>query len=362
MKAIGNVNRVISKKIAGMECTRQRDIDRLMLELDGTPNKGRLGANAILGVSLAAARLAASVLGRPLFEYIGELSGNKPALLPVPQLNIINGGRHAGQENDIQEYMIMPVGAKSFSEALRISAEVYHRLGEMIEERFGARGRLIGDEGGFVPHLRSVQERLEIIMKAVETAGYEDKVVLAIDSASSEFFRDGIYTIGSRRFRTGELVDFYAELCAVYPVASLEDGMAEDDWDGWVELTNRIGNSVQIVGDDLLVTNTERIRKAIRLKAANSALIKVNQIGTLTETLEAIKTARENGWSAVVSHRSGETEDSFIADLVVGVNSGQSKFGAPARSDRNAKYNRLLRIEEALGPRAGYPGRDFRKV
>ncbi len=362
LKAVKNVNMIIAKKIVGMDCTEQREIDRRMMELDGTENKGRLGANAILPVSLAAARLAAMALGRPLFEYIGELSGNRPDTLPVPQMNIINGGRHAGQENEIQEYSIMPVGAKDFAEALRMAAETYQNLGRLLKRRFGAMGLLIGDEGGFVPDLKSEQERLEVITGAIERAGYGGKIVLAIDAASSEFFRKGAYTIGSRGFSPGELVDFYSELCSVYPVASLEDGMAQDDWKGWTELTKALGRRVQIIGDDFLVTNTKRIAKAIGLRAANSVLIKANQIGTLTETLEAIGMARGGGWTSVVSHRSGETEDCFIADLAVGVNAGQGKFGAPARSDRNAKYNQLLRIEEALGSRARYPGRGFRKV
>jgi enolase len=273
-------------------------------------------------------------------------------------LNVINGGKHAGQENDVQEHMIMPIGAKNFKEAIRMGSETYHNLKKILKSKFGSDGTLIGDEGGFAPSkISNVYDRLEIMTQAIESAGYTtDRIKFAIDAASSEFFKDGTYTVGDKKMSSGEMVDFWADVVSKYPIISLEDGMAEDDWEGWTELVSKIGNEVQIVGDDLLVTNTKRIKQGIDMKASNSVLIKLNQIGSVTETLDAIKMAYNAGWTAVVSHRSGETEDPFIADLVVGVNSGQSKFGAPARSDRNAKYNQLLRIEENLGEKAKYGG------
>jgi len=354
-KAVDNVNRIIMPKLVGADVSDQRNLDKMMLDLDGTKNKSKLGANAILPVSMAACCAAAKERGLWVYEYIGKAFGVKPDTLPVPQLNVINGGKHAGMENDPQEHMIMPVGAESFKEALRMAAETYHNLSKLLKKEFGARGTLVGDEGGFVPPIKKVGERLEIMTKAVEAAGYTTKQVkFALDPASSEFFEKGAYTIGDKRMSSGEIVDFYADLVSTYPLVSIEDGMAEDDWEGWVEMTGELGDKIQIVGDDLLVTNTERISKAVRMKAVNSVLIKLNQIGTVSETLEAIQMAYKAGWTAVVSHRSGETEDSFIADLVVGVNSGQSKFGAPARSDRNAKYNQLLRIEENLRKSARY--------
>lgn len=359
LKAVGNVG-VIAKKIVGMDAEKQREIDRVMLELDGTENKGKLGANAILPVSIACLKAAAAAKGKRVFEYVGELAGVDACVLPVPQLNVMNGGKHAGQENDVQEHMLMPVGAKSYREALQMSCETYQALKKILKKKFGARGTLVGDEGGFVPPVANVEGRLELMAQAAREAGWEKEIVFALDCASTEFYKDGVYTIGDKRFSSGELADYYAQLVARFPVVSIEDGMSEDDWEGWVELTRKIGGKTQVMGDDLLVTNVKRIKKAAELKAVNSALIKVNQIGTVSETLDAIAEARKNGWTAVVSHRSGETEDAFIADLVVGVNGGQSKFGAPARSDRNAKYNELLRIEEALGAKAKYLGRKFR--
>ena len=354
-KAVENVRRVIAPKLIGMDVSDQRNLDKVLCELDGTKNKGVLGANAILPVSMSACCAAAKERGLWIYEYIGKISGFNPGTLPVPMLNIINGGKHAGMENDPQEHMIMPVGAKTFKEAMQMSAETYHQLGKILKKELGARGALIGDEGGFVPPLKTVGERLDIMTKAIENAGYTTKQIkFALDPASSEFFDKGKYTIGTKKMSSSDMIEFWADLVDIYPIISLEDGMAEDDWTGWTELTEAIGRKVQIVGDDLLVSNTERIERGIKEKAANSVLIKLNQIGTVSETLDAIKMAYNAGWTAVVSHRSGETEDSFIADLVVGVNAGQSKFGAPARSDRNAKYNQLLRIEENLRKSARY--------
>lgn len=362
LKAVENVNKKIVPKIIGLDCGFQESIDTLMIKLDSTENKGKLGANAILPVSMAVARAGAAARGLPLYVYIGELYGVTPHLLPVPMCNVINGGKHAGQENSIQEHMLMPTGAKTFREGIRMVSESYHNLAKILKKKFGATGILIGDEGGFAPaQVIDVSERLDLMLEAVAAAGYEGKMKIALDPASSEFFYDGTYKIGEKSFSGGEMVDFYVDLCSRYPIVSIEDGLAEDDWDSWVEMTRKLGGNVQIVGDDLFVTNTKRIKKGLSLNAANSVLIKLNQIGSVTETLNAIKMAQDNGWTAVVSHRSGETEDAFIADLVVGTNAGQIKTGAPARSDRTAKYNQLLRIEEELGDDAEYPGIDFRE-
>jgi len=355
LKAVGNVNKIISKKIIGMDCTKQGEIDNALLEIDGTENKGRLGANAMLPVSMAAVKTGAAEFSMPLYEYIGILFGVKPNLLPAPMCNVINGGKHAGQENSIQEHMLMPIGAKSFSEGIRMAAETYHCLKDMLKKKFGAGATLIGDEGGFAPkELRTVEERLDIMSEALKQAGYENEISFTLDPAASEFFKDGVYIVEGKRMNGTEMVDFYADLVKTYPIVSIEDGLAEDDWQSWQEMVKKLGRKIQIVGDDLFATNTKRIQKGIELNAANSVLIKLNQIGTITETLNAIRMAFDNKWTAVVSHRSGETEDSFIADLVVGVNAGQIKTGAPARSDRNAKYNQLLRIEEELGSKAKY--------
>lgn len=360
LQAVENVNKIIAPKIVGKLCTRQKEIDNVMIDLDGTDNKDKLGANAVLSVSMAVCKAGAAAKGLSLYEYVGELFGLTPFRLPVPMCNVINGGKHAGQENSIQEHMLMPVGATGFTEGIRMISECYHHLASLLKKKFGAGGVLIGDEGGFAPaQIVDVNERLDLMLVAVKNAGYEGMMKIALDPASSEFFYDGIYKIGDKSFSGGEMVDFYVDLCKTYPIASIEDGLAEDDWDSWVEMTKKLGNSIQIVGDDLFVTNTKRIQKGIELNAANSVLIKLNQIGSVTETLNAIKMAHDHGWTAVVSHRSGETEDSFIADLVVGTNSGQIKTGAPARSDRNAKYNQLIRIEEALGDKAEYPGINF---
>ena len=361
LKAVKNVNKTIAPKLLGLDPIAQETIDNIMLKIDGTDNKDTLGANAILPVSMAVCKAGAASKGLALFEYVGELFGVIPHMLPVPMCNVINGGKHAGQENSIQEHMLMPTGAKSFSEGIQMISESYHHLAKLLKEKFGAGGALIGDEGGFAPaQMNVVDDRLDLMLKAVEKAGYAGMMKIAMDPASSEFFYDGTYKIGKKSFSGGEMVDFYVDLCKKYPIVSIEDGLAEDDWDSWVEMTKKLGTEVQIVGDDLFVTNTKKIQKGIELGAANSVLIKLNQIGSVTETLDAIKMAQDQGWTAVVSHRSGETEDSFIADLVVGTSAGQIKTGAPARSDRNAKYNQLLRIEEELEDEAEYPGIDFR--
>lgn len=363
LKAVKNVNKKIAPKLIGLDCRHQETIDNIMLKLDGTENKDNFGANAILPVSMAVTKAGAAAKGITLYSYIGELFGVIPHKLPVPMCNVINGGKHAGQENSMQEYMLMPTGAKNFSEGIRMVSESYHYLAKILKEKIGAVGALVGDEGGFAPpQIVDINERFDLMLTAVENAGYDDMMKIALDPASSEFFYDGIYKIGKKSYSSGEMVDLYVDLCKKYPIVSIEDGLAEDDWDSWVELTKKLGTKVQIVGDDLFVTNTKRIQKGIELDAANSVLIKLNQIGSVTETLNAIKMTIDQGWTAVVSHRSGETEDTFIADLVVGISSGQIKTGAPARSDRNAKYNQLIRIEEELGEKAEYPGIDFRLI
>ena len=363
LNAVKNVNKIIAPKLIGLDPVAQETIDNIMLKLDGTDNKDKFGANAILPVSMAVTKAGATSKGLALFEYIGEMFGVVPHMLPVPMCNVINGGKHAGQENSIQEHMLMPTGAKNFSDGIRMVSESYHHLAKLLKNKFGAGAILTGDEGGFAPaQVTDVEERLDLMLKAVENAGYGDLMKIAMDPASSEFFYDGTYKIGKKSFSGGEIVDFYVDLCKKYPIVSIEDGLAEDDWDSWAEMVKKLGTSIQIVGDDLFVTNTKRIQKGIEIGAANSVLIKLNQIGSVTETLNAIKMAHDQGWTAVVSHRSGETEDNFIADLVVGTSSGQIKTGAPARSDRNAKYNQLIRIEEELADKAESPGVDFRMV
>jgi enolase len=353
--AVRNVNEIIAPEIINYPVTDQAAIDQIMLDLDGTPNKEKLGANAILGVSLACAKAAAEYLQLPLYRYIG---GTNAKDLPVPMMNILNGGKHADNTVDIQEFMIMPTGASTWAEALRMCAEVYHNLAKVLKSK--GLSTAIGDEGGFAPNLKTSEETIEVILEAIEQAGYKagEQFMIALDPAASELFDDGKYVFkGEGVTRTSEqMVDYYESLVNKYPIISIEDGMAEDDWEGFKMLTERIGDRVQIVGDDLYVTNPERVRKGIKMGATNSVLIKLNQIGTLTETLDTIETAKRAGWTAVVSHRSGETEDTFIADLVVAVNAGQIKTGAPARSERVAKYNQLLRIEEDLGDVARYPG------
>ena len=354
LKAVDNVNNVISKKLSGLNCENQKKIDELMINLDGTDNKSNLGGNAIIGVSMAVCKAGAFHKNMRLFEYVKEISGSKKLSLPIPQLNIMNGGKHAGIENDIQEHMIIPVKFKSFSEALRAGVEVYHALGKLLKEKFGSQGTLLGDEGGYVPKIDNVDGRLELIDKAINSLGYKNKIFMALDCAASEFFYSDYYKIKDKNYSPGELIDFYRDLVKKYKIISVEDGMAEDHWNGWKQMNKELGNKIQIVGDDLLVTNVSRIEQGVEDKACNALLLKVNQIGTVTEAIDAAKLSFKNKWNVVVSHRSGETEDSFIADLVVGLNANQSKFGAPARSERTAKYNRLLKIEEELGKKAGF--------
>ncbi len=356
-KAVANVNDVIAPKLRGRDARQQEAIDRLLIELDGTPAKKRLGANALLGVSLAVAKAAAAASGEPLFRALG---GNKAVTLPVPMMNILNGGAHADSSVDLQEFMVVPVGARSFADGLRMGTEVFHTLKRVLHER--GLGTAVGDEGGFAPNLQSNEEALEVIMQAIERAGYAPgrQIAIALDPAMSELFDDGVYVFrksdGSRR-TAAEMADFWARWVEKYPIVSIEDGLAEDDWDGWQALTKRLGKRVQLVGDDLFVTNARRLRQGIETQVGNSILIKLNQIGTLTETLETIALAREAGYSTVISHRSGETEDATIADLAVATNAGQIKTGSPCRGERTAKYNQLLRIEELLGKRAVYPGK-----
>jgi enolase len=354
--AVDHVNEDIRTALVGWEAMEQREIDLQMVDLDGTDNKGRLGANAILGVSLAVAKAAADELGVPLYRYVG---GTNAHVLPVPMLNVLNGGAHADNNVDFQEFMIMPVGAAGFREALRWGAETYHVLKAVLHER--GLSTAVGDEGGFAPDLGSNEEALQLLVEAVERAGFApgDDVALALDVASTEFFEDGTYRLAGegRDLSPSELVGLLTELGGKYPIVSIEDGCAEEDWDGWAELTKALGDRLQLVGDDLFVTNVDRLSRGVEAGVANSILIKVNQIGTLTETLDAVALAARSGYTSVMSHRSGETEDTTIADLAVATNCGQIKSGAPARSDRVAKYNQLLRIEDDLGEAAAFPGR-----
>ncbi|MDM0625600.1 phosphopyruvate hydratase [Clostridium perfringens] len=356
-KAVANVNDTIAEEIIGLNVLDQAYIDKTLIELDGTKNKGKLGANAILGVSLAVAQAAANYLGMPLYQYIGGVNAK---VLPVPMMNIINGGSHADNSVDIQEFMIMPVGFDCFERAVRACAEVYHALKKTLNSKGYSTG--VGDEGGFAPNLKSNAEAIEVILEAIEKAGYEPgkEFFIAIDAASSEYYKNGKYVLEheGKTLTAAEMVDFFEDWVNKYPIISIEDGMAEEDWEGWKLMTERLGKKVQLVGDDLFVTNTERLKTGIEKGIANSILIKLNQIGTLTETLNAIEMANRAGYTAVVSHRSGETEDTTIADLVVAVNAGQIKTGAPARSERVAKYNQLIRINEELGEVAEYRGRN----
>ena len=361
LKAVANVNGVIARKLKGKACDTPA-LDQIMRDLDGTPNKSALGANAILGVSLASARAGAQVAKQPLYQYLRTLYKlpNKNYLLPVPMMNIINGGEHADNNVDLQEFMVMPVGAKSFREGLRMGAEVFHSLKKVLHDLHLATS--VGDEGGFAPNLQSNEEALELIVKSVEKAGYRmgDDVMIALDPASTEFFENGTYVLEgektNQRKSPKEMVDFYESWTRRYPIISIEDGVAEDDWNGWRQLTERLGDRIQLVGDDLFVTNVERLRRGIEAKVGNSILVKVNQIGTLSETIDTVLTAYKAGYTAVMSHRSGETEDTFIADLAVALNTGQIKTGSASRTDRICKYNQLLRIEEQLGKKAQYPG------
>ena len=355
IKAVENVNDVIADHLIGLDATRQIEIDELLIRLDETPNKAKLGANAILGVSMAVAKAAANYVGLPLYQYLGGTNAHE---LPVPMMNILNGGQHADNNVDIQEFMIMPVGAPNFSECLRMNVEIYHALKSILKEKGLSTG--LGDEGGFAPNLESNAEALDVIMEAIEKAGYKagKDIMLAMDVAASEFYKDGKYHMlaeGAPKTST-QMVNYLADLVEKYPIISIEDGLAEDDWKGWAALTKKLGDKVQLVGDDLFVTNAARLQMGIDKGVGNAILIKVNQIGTLTETFRAVELAKRHGYTAIVSHRSGETEDTTMADIAVALNAGQIKSGAPARTDRVAKYNQLLRIEEDLGPAATYGG------
>ncbi len=362
MKAVGHVNTEIAQALVGQSVDGQAEIDAIMQELDGTPNKGRLGANAILAVSLATVKAAAMSAGKPLFAYIGEQYGIEKPLLPVPLVNIINGGAHTHwQSTDIQEFMIAPVGAPTFSEAMRMSAEVFQALAKVLKQK--GYGTTVGDEGGFAPHVKAGNaEALELISEAVAAAGYKlgEDIVLALDVAASEFHKDGMYELATegKKLSSEEMIEWVADLAKKYPLLSIEDGLAEDDWGGWQRLTATLGEKVQLVGDDLFVTNTKFLQRGIEEKAGNAILIKLNQIGTVTETIEAVKMATAAGWKSIISHRSGETEDTSIAHFVVGLATGQIKTGSMSRTDRLAKYNELLRIEEVLGDKAVFTGRN----
>jgi enolase len=353
--AVANVNGEIREELIGADALDQRSIDQALLDLDGTDNKARLGANAVLGVSLAVAKAAAAELDIALYRHVGGVNAH---VLPVPMMNVLNGGVHADNNVDFQEFMVMPVGAASFSEALRWGTEVYHQLKSLLHDK--GLSTAVGDEGGFAPNLASNAEPVELLIRAIEAAGFTpgDDIAIALDPATSEVYRDGLYVLEGegRSLTADQLADYWADLCARFPIVSIEDGMAEEDWDGWAALTSRVGDTVQLVGDDLFVTNSSRLARGIELGVANSILVKVNQIGSLTETLDAVGLATRSGYTSVMSHRSGETEDATIADLAVATNCGQIKTGAPARSDRVAKYNQLLRIEEQLGHAASFPG------
>ena len=357
LNAVENVNTIIAPEIVGMDCVDQVGIDRLMISLDGTPNKGKLGANAILGVSLAIAKAASAFMALPLYQYIGGVNAKE---LPVPMMNILNGGKHADNNVDIQEFMIVPAGAENFKESLRMGVQVYHQLKKVLKKK--GLTTSVGDEGGFAPNLPSNEAAIEVILEAIETAGFRpgQDMFLALDIAATELYRDGYYWMGgeNRKLSSAEMVEFWEGWIKKYPVVSIEDGLAEDDWDGWKLLTQKLGNKAQLVGDDLFVTNTQRLAQGIKVGAANSVLIKVNQIGTLTETLDTIEMAKRAGYTCVISHRSGETEDNTIADIAVATNAGQIKTGAPSRTDRVTKYNQLLRIEEELDAIGVFRGKE----
>jgi len=357
MTAVRHVNDILSPEMCGQNVLDQKGLDRLMIELDGSDNKSRLGANAILGVSLAVARAAASMLDLPLYRYIGGLDG---CMLPVPFMNILNGGEHADNNMDIQEFMIVPLGASTFSQAMQMGTEVFHHLKKILKSR--GLNTNVGDEGGFAPDLGSSEEALELILEAIASAGYRagEEISLALDAAASEFYKDGLYHVEGRNYKAGELIDYYRDLANRFPLISIEDGLDEEDWAGWKEMTGVLSKELMLIGDDLFVTSTERLNRGIESATANAILIKLNQIGTLSETLETMALARRAGYSCMISHRSGETADSFIADLSVGTNAGLIKTGAPSRVDRVAKYNQLLRIEESLGRAAGYAGESLK--
>jgi enolase len=364
MKAVNNVNTVLNEELRGMYVEEQRAIDQKMIEFDGTPNKSRLGANAILGISLACAKAAAMESGQQLYRYLGGCNGY---MLPVPMMNILNGGSHADNSIDFQEFMIMPVGAPSFTEALRMGAEVFHNLRSVLKSKNMSTN--VGDEGGFAPNLGSNEEAIQVVCQAIEKAGYRpgEDVFIALDAAASEYYdtETGLYTMrwsSGEKYNAAEMVDFWKEWVAKYPILSIEDGMAEDDWDGWKHLTNAIGDRCQLVGDDLFVTNVERLQMGLDKGVANSILVKLNQIGSLSETIDAVNLATRNGYTSIISHRSGETEDTTIADLVVALNTGLIKTGSASRTDRICKYNQLMRIEEGLGDQAQYLGRNFKYI
>ncbi len=366
--AINNVNTIIAPALIGNEVENQKEIDDKLKEIDGTPNKGKIGANAILGVSMSVCRAGANAKGMPLYQYIAQLSDTPEISLPVPSFNIINGGKHAGNALAMQEFMILPIGAPNFQEALRYGAEVYHQLKTKIKAKYGLNATNVGDEGGFAPDISLAHEALDLITGAICDAGYDGKIKIGMDVAASEFYNNGKYDLDFKKAQKDNdctlsgpmMVEMYKKLIEKYPIISIEDPFDQDDWDDYTQLTNDIGNQVQIVGDDLLVTNVSRIKLALEKKSANALLLKINQIGTISEAIDACKLAKGHGWGVMVSHRSGETEDAFIADLVVGLNAGQIKTGAPCRSERLAKYNQLLRIEEELGSYAKYTGKNFR--
>ena len=374
-KAIANVNDIIAPALLGKDVTQQKSLDTLMVqELDGTKNewgwcKQKLGANAILAVSLAIAKAGAAAMGRPLYAHVAALAGNEKLVLPVPAFNVINGGSHAGNQLAMQEFMILPTGAETFAEAMRMGTETYHHLKKVIKATYGQDAVNVGDEGGFAPPLKDANEALELLQKAIEAAGYTGKIVIGLDVAASEFYADGVYDLdwkvsgsdGSGKKTGAQLLEVYAEWVAKYPILSIEDPFDQDDWESYALMTAAVGEKCQVVGDDLLVTNPVRVQKAIDEKSCNALLLKVNQIGSVTESIEAVKMSKQAGWGVMTSHRSGETEDTFIADLAVGLSTGQIKTGAPCRSERTAKYNQLLRIEEALGDKAVFAGAAFRQ-
>lgn len=367
--AVNNVNNVLKPALIGKDEVDQTVIDNIMLSIDGTPNKIKMGANAILGISLAVAKAGAAKKHVPLYQHFADLAGNKDLVMPVPSFNVINGGSHAGNALEFQEFMVLPTGASSFSEAMQIGAEIYNSLKTVTKKRYGQDAVNVGDEGGFAPPIKSNKEGVELLMSAIEKSGHLDKVILGMDVASSEFYVDGKYDL-AKKSRTAtsneptltgkELAQFYKDLCKEFPIKSIEDGFDQDDWESWTAFTKDVGKDIQIVGDDLTVTNPIRIEKAAKMGACNSLLLKVNQIGSVTESINAVKLAKQSGWGVMTSHRSGETEDNYIADLAVGLCTGQIKTGAPCRSERLAKYNQLLRIEEELGGKTSYAGKDFR--
>lgn len=360
LSAVDNVNDIIAPELVGKDPTQQHEIDNLMIEMDGTKDKSKFGANAILAVSMGVCKAGALAKGMPLYKYIGKLAGVKEFVLPVPSMNVINGGVHAGNKLDVQEYMILPVGASTFKSAMRKGAEIYHNLKKIIKKKYGIDAVNVGDEGGFAPPLNKMEEPIKLIMDAIKAAGYEGKIKIGLDSAATEFFDGKVYKLEGKKLKGEELVKIYEKVAGKYPIVSYEDPFAEDDFETYAKLNSAIGNDVQIVGDDLLVTNVERVKQAIDKKSCNCLLLKVNQIGSVSEAIDAAKLAQSHEWGVMVSHRSGETEDSFIADLVVGIKAGQIKSGAPCRSERLAKYNQLIRIEEELGDEGRFAGKSFR--